>query len=350
RRRKGKSMDLRLPNNVSRLSFVLVAFTFAMVGCSNGGSNELSFVGPEIEGIRDIRIADLREGTSRKVLPRANGLGGAFLWFPDGERAVVYRGGAAYVAEVENDLITECLTCDFDDFGSPAFAPDGRSIAWPARDGIYLQDMDGYGLEKVADLKKPGWLSWSPDSRSIAFARRNGGLTIYRLDLEDGSITPLTNYAGYETADHIAPAWSPTADLIAFHLLEEGFRLVVMEADGSDMRELAEWSLAGEHYEPGSQEPPQWSPDGKRLLFSAASARGDSDIFAVNVDGTGLTNLTNFPGADREAVWSHDGKLIAFASNREGNWEIYVMNADGSNVRNVSNRPISPEMNPNWRP
>ncbi len=344
-------MDLRLPNNLSRLSFILATFAIAMVGCSNGGSNELSFVGPEIEGIRDIRIADLREGTSRKVLPRTNGLGGAFLWFPDGERAAVYRDNAYYAAEVENDLITECLTCDFDDFGSPAFAPDGRSIAWPARDGIYLQDMDAYGLEKVADLEKPGWLSWSPDSKSIAFAVWEERFQIYRLDLEHGSVTLITDYAGNESADHIAPAYSPSRDQIAFHALDnEGFRLMVMEADGSDMRPLADWSFSFEIYEPGSQEQPQWSPDGKRLLFSAASARGDSDIFAVGVEGTGLTNLTNFPGADREAVWSHDGKLIAFASNREGNWEIYVMNSDGSNVRNVSNRPITPEMNPNWRP
>jgi len=344
-------MDVRLPDNLSRLSFILAAFAFAMVGCSNAGSAELSFVGPEIEGIRDIRIVDLREGTSRQVLPRTNGLGGAFLWFPDGQRAVVYLGGAAHVAEVENDLLTECLTCDFDDFGGPAFAPDGRSIAWPARDGIYLQDMEDYELEKVADLEKPGWLSWSPDSKSIAFAKRNGGLTIYRLDLEEGTITPLINYPGYESADHIAPAWSPTADLIAFHLLDkEGFRLMVMEADGSKMRTVTEWTFGGEIFDPGLQDPPAWSPDGKRLLYTAASARGDTDIFVVDVDTGVVRNLTNSPRADKSAVWSADGNRIAFVSYRTGDWEIYVMNADGTDVRNVSERPVTPEMNPQWRP
>lgn len=62
----------------------------------------------------------------------------------------MYCGDAFYVAQVENDLIGEYLTCGSDDFGVPAFSTDGGSIAWPARDGIFLQDVDDYSLEKVA--------------------------------------------------------------------------------------------------------------------------------------------------------------------------------------------------------
>ncbi len=331
-----------------RMSLAIATIALASVGCSNAGSEEVSFVGPEIEGVRDIRIVNLSEGSSEQVLPRTIGLSAVFEWFPDGERAAVYLGDAFHVAQVENDLIGECLTCDFDDFGGPAFSPDGRSIAWPARDGIYLQDIDDYSLEKVVDLDRPASLSWSPDSKSISFDQRDGRLAIYRLDIEDGSVTRLTSE---EAVDYIAPAYSPTRDQIAFHALDrDGLRLMVMDADGSKMRTVTEWTFGGEIYDPGLQYPPAWSPDGKRLLYTVASARGDTEIFVVDVDTGEVRNLTNSPRADKSAVWSADGNRIAFVSYRTGDWEIYVMNADGTDVRNVSERPITPEMNPQWRP
>ena len=345
-------MNLRDMASFIPISIAFAALAAVSAGCSSAGSDEVSFVGPEIDGVRDIRIVNLSDDSSRQVLPRAIGLGTSFEWFPDGERAAVYLGDAFHVAEVEKDLIGECLTCDFDDFGGPAFSRDGRSIAWPARGGIYLQDIDAYSLEKVADLAgRLGWLSWSPDSKSIAFAMREGRLGIYRLDLEEGSVTLITDYAGNESADHIAPAYSPARDQIAFHALDkDGLRLMVMEADGSQMRVVTEWTFGGEIFEPGLQYPPAWSPDGKRLLYTAASPQGDTDIFVVDVESGEVTNLTNSPRADKSAVWSADGNRIAFASHRSDDWEIYVMNADGSDVRNVSERPVTPEMNPQWRP
>lgn len=42
-------------------------------------------------------------------------------------------------------------------------------------------------------------------------------------------------------------------------------------------------------------------------------------------------NITNSPGDDRDAVWSADGTLIAFASNRAGSFDIYISRSDGSN-------------------
>jgi len=53
----------------------------------------------------------------------------------------------------------------------------------------------------------------------------------------------------------------------------------------------------------------------------------------VNADGSGLRNLTETDRVlDVDPVWSHDGRAIAFTSDRDGNSEIYVMNADAQDV------------------
>jgi Tol biopolymer transport system component len=62
----------------------------------------------------------------------------------------------------------------------------------------------------------------------------------------------------------------------------------------------------------------------------------DYDIFRVDLDGSGLTRLTDASGYDAEAAVSPDGKRIVFTSMRDGDLELYVMNADGTDVRRLT--------------
>lgn len=67
------------------------------------------------------------------------------------------------------------------------------------------------------------------------------------------------------------------------------------------------------------------SPDGKRALFTA---RGE--IFTVPAEKGITKNLTNSPGVhERNAVWSPDGKYIAFISDKTGETEIFIISQDG---------------------
>ena len=67
---------------------------------------------------------------------------------------------------------------------------------------------------------------------------------------------------------------------------------------------------------------------------------GDRDIFTMNPNGSGQTNLTrNRRIDDLRPVWNPGGGEIAFWSDRSGNHDVHTMNADGSGVRRLTDSP-----------
>ena len=77
----------------------------------------------------------------------------------------------------------------------------------------------------------------------------------------------------------------------------------------------------------------------RKILFSSARTTS-GDIYAMNADGTGVTQLTSTAGVDEQPTWSPDGSKIAFASARNNSMgsglDIYVMDANGQNVTRLT--------------
>ncbi|HUZ61691.1 MAG TPA: S41 family peptidase [Hanamia sp.] len=76
---------------------------------------------------------------------------------------------------------------------------------------------------------------------------------------------------------------------------------------------------------------PAISPDGQWIAFEYKG-----DIFKVPSSGGTATPMTITPDYESNPVWSHDGKYIAFASDRYGNFDVYVMPSDGGSATRLT--------------
>ncbi len=73
------------------------------------------------------------------------------------------------------------------------------------------------------------------------------------------------------------------------------------------------------------------SPDGKKIVFTHKG-----DLYIVGNQGGEALPLTLHNAHDYMPVWSHDGSMVAFASNRHGNFDIFVMNVESGETKRLT--------------
>jgi TolB protein len=128
---------------------------------------------------------------------------------------------------------------------------------------------------------------------------------------------------------------------IAFTTDRDGNReIYVMNPDGTGQTNLT--------HNPAQERGPAWSPDGTKIAFSS-DRYGAEDLFIMNADGSNQTRITDHPSDDFTPAWAPDGRRLVFATLRDGNAEIYVVEMDGTGLRNLTNDP-SNDLAPNWSP
>jgi TolB protein len=202
-----------------------------------------------------------------------------------------------------------------EDAGEPSFAPDGEQVTYVRATG------------RIRRFKKFDYEQIQHAAVAIIGVDGSGGREILRLPPYSGDV----HY----------PQVSPDGRLIVFERANSplsrprfGRALFVMNVDGTGLHRVTPWKLYG-------GDNPDWSPDSSRILFRSNEEINDerSQYYTVRPDGTGLTQLTNFPFTHRRlfsTTFSPDGTQIVFAkADAKGRGDIWIMNADGSNPHPV---------------
>jgi len=158
------------------------------------------------------------------------------------------------------------------------------------------------------------------------------------MDEAGGSRRQLTSI-GFVSCAH----YSPDGSRITFHRTERdkpySSDIYVVNGDGSGLTNITNSPDLVEQC-------PAWSPDSARILFSGRRTVDlDSELYVMQADGNGRALLVDVNNTNSDPAWSPDGTKIAFVSywsGRGGYWvdkgDIFVVNADGSGLFNLTNR------------
>jgi TolB protein len=99
---------------------------------------------------------------------------------------------------------------------------------------------------------------------------------------------------------------------------------------------------------------PSYSPDGQWIVFEShpLDVETHGAIYKVRADGSGLKQLTDGTGDDREPNWSPAGDLIVFQSHARtpNDIDLWVMTSDGTGIRNLTQSPDSEDTDASWSP
>jgi Tol biopolymer transport system component len=85
----------------------------------------------------------------------------------------------------------------------------------------------------------------------------------------------------------------------------------------------------------------QLSKDGKQVVFTVTEqflkeGKTNADIYAMNIDGSGLRRLTSNPAADYSPNWMPDGTSILFISARKDGPQVWRLQFDGGEPEQIT--------------
>jgi Tol biopolymer transport system component len=242
----------------------------------------------------------------------------------DADKGVVSGEPTPVASAVEYDLGTWHATFAASNDGLLVYEPGSKAL------GINLVWMDRTGkvLGPVAErafYKGGGRLS--PDGKRLAISVGDPQADIWVYDLANGSRTRLT----FGGATHLQPSWSEDGQKVFYTrqsggTIMSGTSLRARLANGGGQEEtFLQGDTSGS---PVSFLSPQWSPDGKYLLYIEQSGPSgnlmalpmsgeDKKPFAVVRAQTPQTRIAEFR-------LSPDGKWLAYSSTESGREEVYV--------------------------
>jgi Tol biopolymer transport system component/DNA-binding winged helix-turn-helix (wHTH) protein len=306
-------------------------------------------------GTSELFVYTLRTASSVNVTN--NGAGAADPSFSSDGALIAFtswRDGNAeiYVMRADGSNVRRLTTHPaFDNY--PVFSPDGTQIAFQSNRHdehveVYLQNLDDSTppkrLTKSSSLTGLLPKCWSPDgTRMLVYTNRNGNSQIAEIDVDPFPRQLVLSAA----ADLSFPRVSSDGNRLLYEarLPDRSLELRITELDTKRTSRLFKTEP---DYPTGVHLAAAWSFDDSLIAFSAR-ANGNSEIFTINSNGSGLQNVTNNPLLDTSPAFSPDGREIVFSRDTFGQAQLYRMDVDGSGQRRVTDR-AGYEMSPAFSP
>ena len=272
---------------------------------------------------QQIRVVNSRGGVAEKLTDHPNAIG-KFEWSPDGKRiafisAAAESGVAPIVVDATNVPMQRLWVID---------------LASKKTQPLMPADYSAGGFDQWF----PDCLSWSPDSRQVAFSRRphaKAGSHLYADIAAAGDDGAPPRYIVQREGADVHPRWSPTGEEVAFlsteaHDWVKISRLCLVPAKGGEVRNLTprfDESIREFH----------WSGDGKRIYFIAGQRVG-TQIFVLDIATGRIRQITKGTNVYSQISLSRDGTRCAFVfQNPKSAPEVFVSAIEPFNPKRVSN-------------
>jgi TolB protein len=192
---------------------------------------------------------------------------------------------------------------------------------------ICVMNADGSGYRRLTteDNVRHYYPSLAVDGQSLVYSayREDNVYEIYEMSLTGGIAKRVTDRLGALTGPEISPDGKSIA-VTRWTLASNQDQLWVLARDGSQPRRVID----------GTGWDPTWSPDGSQILY-ASDRGGSNQLWMVNLDGSGLHQITKLPSLRGRSDWSAQNVIVTYSGDP---WkrELYIMNSDGSKQHQVS--------------